>query len=139
MKHLPILLAAAIGLASCTKTETYPLGTDVTVARSDGASVSGKLVEVKPDRIVIQNRDGFNVEVLKSQIASLKAMAPGAEPPRPVAEATPPASTAAPPAAEAVAPAAAAAKAPGAVEPSALAPKPRPTTGTKPKPEPASD
>src|SRR5262245_373938 len=121
MKHLPILLAAAIGLASFTKTETYPLGTDVTVARSDGASVSGRLVEVKPDRMVIQNRDGFSVEVMKSQIASLKAMTPVAEPPRPAAEATPPAATAAPLAAEAAPAAAAPAQSPAGVEPAALA------------------
>jgi hypothetical protein len=136
MKHLPILLAAAIALASCTKTETYPLGTDVTVAKSDGASVSGRLVEVKPDRIVIQNRDGLSTEVLKSQIASLKA-APVAEP-RPVAEATSPAPTTSPATAEA-APPAAAAKPPATVEPAPLAAKPRPTTGTKAKPAPSAD
>jgi hypothetical protein len=130
MKHLPILLAAAIALASCTKTETYPLGTDVTVAKSDGASVSGRLVEVKPDRIVIQNRDGLSTEVLKSQIASLKAMTPAAEP-RPVAEAAPPAATATPATAEALPPAAAP---PATVEPAPLAAKPRSTSGTRTKP-----
>ena len=135
MKHLPILLAVTISLAGCTRTETYPLGTDVTVSRNDGASVSGRLVEVKPDRIVVQGRDGSNTEVLKSQIASLKAMPPIAEP-RPTAEATPPA-----PAPTAQAPAAEAAPvtqatAP-AVEPAPLAPKPRPATGARPKPEPA--
>src|SRR5215510_10550683 len=132
MRYLPILLAAAIGLASCTKTETYPLGTDVTVAKSDGASVSGRLVEVKPDRIVIQNREGFSMEILKSQIASLKAMTPVAEP-RPAAEAAP-AQAAPAPAAEATPPPAAEGKIPAAAEPAALAPKPRPTAGTKPKP-----
>jgi hypothetical protein len=133
MKHLPILLALSIGLAGCTRTETYPLGTDVTVAKSDGASVSGRLVEVKPDRIVVQGRDGLNTEVLKSQITSLKAMTPVAEP-RPSAEATPPAPapTASPAAAEAAPPAEA--RAPAAVEPAPLAPKPRPTAGTRPKP-----
>jgi len=135
MKHLPILLAVAIGLASCTKTETYPLGTDVTVAKSDGVTVSGRLVEVKPDRIVIQNRDGLSAEVLKSQIASLKVMTPAAES-RPAAEATPPtqAPTTGPPAAEAVPPSAAATTAPAVVEPAPLAPKSRPTAGTKSKP-----
>lgn len=134
MKHLPILLAAAIGLASCTKTETYPLGTDVTVAKSDGVTVSGRLVEVKPDRIVIQNRDGLSAEVLKSQIASLKVMTPVPET-RPAAEATPPTQvpTTIPPAAEAVPPAAAATRPPAVVEPAPLAPKPR-----KPQPSAAS-
>lgn len=127
MRYLPILLATAIGLASCTRTETYPLGTDVTVAKSDGASVSGRLVEVKPDRIVVQNRDGLSTEVLKSQITSIKAMTPVAEP-RPSAEATPPApaQSSPPPTAEAVPPAAA--------EPTSRASKSPPTAGTRPKP-----
>jgi hypothetical protein len=135
MKHLPILLAVTIGLASCTRTETYPLGTDVTVSKNDGASVSGRLVEVKTDRIVVQSRDGASTEVLKSQIASLRVMTPVAEP-RPTAEATPPAPapTAAPPAAEAAPPPVTQAKAPAAVEPAPLAPKPRPAAGTRPKP-----
>jgi hypothetical protein len=135
MKYLPILLAVSITLAGCTRTETYPLGTDVTVSRNDGGSVSGRLVEVKPDRIVIQARDGLNTEVLKSQIASLKAMSPVAEP-RPTAEATPPA-----PAPTAQAPAAEAAPLTQAKIPAELAPpapKPRPTTGARPKPEPAA-
>lgn len=127
MRYLPILLATAIGLASCTRTETYPLGTDVTVAKSDGASVSGRLAEVKPDRIVVQNRDGLSTEVLKSQITSIKAMTPVAEP-RPSAEATPPApaQSSPPPTAEAVPPAAA--------EPTSRASKSPPTAGTRPKP-----
>lgn len=127
MRYLPILLATAIGLASCTRTETYPLGTDVTVAKSDGASVSGRLVEVKPDRIVVQNRDGLSTEVLKAQITSIKAMTPVAEP-RPSAEATPPApaQSSPPTTAEAVPTAAA--------DPASRAPKSPPTAGTRPKP-----
>ena len=74
MKHLLIVLVLTAGVASCTRSETYPLGTDVTVVRNDGTSVSGRLVEVKSDRLVVQRRDGGNTEVLKSQITSLKAM-----------------------------------------------------------------
>jgi len=136
MKHLPILLAVAISLAGCTRTETYPLGTDVAVSRNDGTGVSGRLVEVKSDRIVVQGRDGSSIEVLKSQIASLKAVTPAAEP-RPTAEATPPASAAPaaqqPPAAEAAPPATQAA-APAPVEPTPLASKPRTTSSSRPKP-----
>ncbi len=136
MKHLPILLALTMAVASCTRTETYPLGTDVTVMKGDGASVSGRLVEVKPDRIVVQRPDGGNTEVLKSQIASLKAMAPVTTP-APATQ-TPPATAAqatTPAAAEAT-PRTPEAKAPVTVEPAPLASKPRPTAGTKPKPAP---
>src|SRR3954462_15006403 len=124
MKHLTILLALTLGLASCTRTETYPLGTDVTVTRSDSTSVSGRLVEVKPDRIVVQRLDGGDTEVLKSQIASLKAMSPLAAQ-RPTTEGTPPAAAEAIPLATG---------APAGVDPASLASKPRPTAAAKPKP-----
>ncbi|HEY4670944.1 MAG TPA: hypothetical protein VIG78_02670 [Gemmatimonadaceae bacterium] len=135
MKHLTILLALTLGLAGCTRTETYPLGTDVTVTRSDSTSVSGRLVEVKSDRIVVQRLDGGNTEVLKSQIESLKAMSPLAAQ-RPTAEAPVPTSAQATPpaAAEAIPLATGDSKAPAAVDPASLASKPRPTTAAKPKP-----
>jgi hypothetical protein len=121
MKHLTILLALTVGLASCTRTETYPLGTDVTVEKKDGGNVSGRLVEVKPDRIVVQGRDGMNTEVAKSQIASLKTMTLTAAPaPAPAAEAPPPAAAAVPP--------------PAAVEPTPLAPEPAPAAASKATP-----
>jgi len=102
MKHLLILLVLTAGVASCTRTETYPLGTDVTVVRNDGSSVSGRLIEVKQDRLVVQRRDGGNSEILKSQVTSLKTMTAVAEP-NPTAEAKPPETPAsAPPATQAV-------------------------------------
>lgn len=132
MKHLIVVVALTAGLASCARTETYPLGTDVTVVRNDGTSVSGRLVEVKSDRLVVQRRDGGNTEVLKSQITSLKAATFAAEP-TPTAEAKPaeaPAST--PPPAQVAPPAAAEAVPPAAAAPKPLtANKPRPITGAK--------
>ena len=127
MRHLIIVLALTAGLASCARSETYPLGTDVTVVRNDGTSVSGRLVEVKSDRLVVQRRDGGNTEVLKSQITSLKAATFATEP-TPTAEAKPaeaPASTPAP--AQVAPPTAAEAAPPAAVAPTSLAAnKPRP-------------
>ena len=132
MRRLLIVLALTAGLASCARNETYPLGTDVTVVRNDGTSVSGRLVEVKQDRLVIQRRDGGNTEVLKSQITSLKAMTVAADPP-PTAEAKPaeaPVSTPAP--AQVAPPAAAEATLPPAVAPKSLsATKPRPAAAAK--------
>jgi len=120
MKHLTIILALTVGLASCTRTETYPLGTDVTVDKAGGGSVSGRLVEVKPDRIVVQGRDGLNTEVLKTQIASLKVMTPTAAP-SPSAEATP-------------APATAEATPPASAQPTALAPAAAPAAAPRATP-----
>jgi hypothetical protein len=132
MKHLIIVLALTAGLASCARSETYPLGTDVTVVRNDGTSVSGRLVEVKQDRLVVQRRDGGNTEVLKSQITSLKALSTVVEP-NLNAEAKPAEAPASPPpAVQTAPPVVAEATPPPAVAPTSLAAtKPRPTAGTK--------
>ena len=82
MKKLAILLGIALTLGGCGKTESYPVGTDVTVEKKDGANVAGKLVEVKPEQIVLEARDGAKTEVPKSQIASLKPLTAIPEPPR---------------------------------------------------------
>ncbi len=132
MKHLIMVLALTAGVASCARTETYPLGTDVTVQRNDGTMVSGRLIEVKSDRLVVQRRDGGNTEVLKSQITSLKAMTTAAEP-TPTAEAKPAeAPVSSPPVAPAVPPAAAEATPPPASAATSLSPsKPRPAAGAR--------
>ena len=72
MKKLVIALGLAFALAGCAKDEAYPVGTDVTVEKKDGATVAGKLVEVKPEQIVLEARDGTKSEVAKAQINSLK-------------------------------------------------------------------
>jgi len=131
MKHVIMVLALTAGLASCARNETYPLGTDVTVVRNDGSGVSGRLVEVKQDRLVVQRRDGGISEILKSQITSLKAASPGAEP-NPNAEAKPAEAPASAPLAQPTLPAVAEATPPPAVAPTSLAAnKPRPTAGAR--------
>jgi len=132
MKHVIVVVVLTLGLASCARNETYPLGTDVTVVRNDGSSVSGRLVEVKQDRLVVQRRDGGISEILKSQVTSLKAAAPGAET-NPSTEARPAEAPASAPLAPQAAPAAVAeATPPPAVAPTSLAAtKPRPTAGAK--------
>jgi hypothetical protein len=132
MRRLFIVLALTAGLASCARNETYPLGTDVTVVRNDGTSVSGRLVEVKSDRLVVQRRDGGSTEVLKSQITSLKAATVAAEP-TPAGEGKPAEAAASTPAPAPVAPPAAAEAAPlPAVAPTSRAAN-KPRTSAAPK------
>ena len=88
MRNLAIVIGLVLTLAGCSNNETYPVGTDVTVEKKDGANVAGKLVEVKPEQIVLEARDGAKTEVPKSQIASVKPTTAAAEPPR-AAEAKP--------------------------------------------------
>ncbi len=73
MKNLAIVLGLTVVLAGCARSEAIPpVGTDVTVEKRDGIHVAGKLVEVKPEHVVVEGRDGIKTEVPKSQIASVQ-------------------------------------------------------------------
>jgi len=83
MKNLVFALGIAIALSGCARNDAYeiPTGSDVTLQKKDGVSVSGKLVEVKAEQVVLESRDGVKMEVPRSQIASLKVTpAPEAPP-----------------------------------------------------------
>lgn len=75
MKNLAFVLGIALALSGCARNDAYeiPTGSDVTLQKKDGVSVSGKLVEVKAEQVVLESRDGVKMEVPRSQIASLKA------------------------------------------------------------------
>ena len=45
---------------------------NVTLQKRDGVVVAGRLVEVKPERVVVELRDGKRTEVPRAEIASLK-------------------------------------------------------------------
>ncbi len=72
MKKLAIVLGFTVALAGCAKNDAYPVGTDVTVEKKDGATIAGRLVEVKAEQIVLEAPDGTKSEVPKAQINSLK-------------------------------------------------------------------
>jgi hypothetical protein len=73
MKNLAILIGLAVTLAGCSRAEsTPPVGTDVTVEKKDGVKVAGRLVDVKPEHVVVEAPDGVKTEVPKSQIAEVK-------------------------------------------------------------------
>lgn len=78
MKNLACVLGITLALAGCARSAAYeiPTGSDVTLQKKDGVSVSGKLVEVKAEHVVLESRDGVKMEVPRSQIASLKATPP---------------------------------------------------------------
>ena len=78
MKNLVFVLGITIALSGCARNDAYeiPTGSDVTLQKKDGVSVSGKLVEVKAEQVVLESRDGVKMEVPRSQIASLKATPP---------------------------------------------------------------
>ena len=88
MKVMAIgMLTLALAGAACggEKTEALEIpatGTQVTVQKRDGVSVAGRLVEVKPELVVVEQRDGKRTEVARREITSVNAgdAATGAQP-----------------------------------------------------------
>ena len=80
MKRLSSVLALAVVVAAaCSDSQAkgsaleVTTGTDVTLRKTDGVTVSGRLVEVKPDQVVVETRNGEKKPVARAQIASMQA------------------------------------------------------------------
>jgi hypothetical protein len=110
MKRLSYLAILAIFVSACSGSAAtdIPAGSDVTLQKQDGVTVAGRLVEVRPEHVVIQAKDGVETKVPRTQIARLRAVPATATASGP---ATPPAESATAP------PAPAAEPEPRAVEP----------------------
>jgi hypothetical protein len=74
MKKLWMVLGLALALVGCAEKDPLdmPTGTDVTLEKTDGVTVAGRLVEVKPEQVVVESRDGVKTRVARSQIASMR-------------------------------------------------------------------
>lgn len=112
MKKFIFVIALASAASACSRTAAtdIPAGTNVTLEKQDGVTVAGRLLEVKPEHVVIQAGDGVETKVPRAQIARLRTAAPAApatSAPNPTA---PPATVDASPAPAAVTPTADAAK-----------------------------
>jgi hypothetical protein len=75
MKNFVILLGITVALLGCARKDSIdtPTGSDVTVQKTDGVAVVGRLIEVKPEQVVLEGRDGVRMNVPLSEIASIKA------------------------------------------------------------------
>jgi hypothetical protein len=81
MKSLTLGMAAALMAASlaCSKSTakepdalSIPTGSDVTLEKRDGVKVSGRLVEVQAQDVVLELRDGQRTRVARADIAALR-------------------------------------------------------------------
>jgi hypothetical protein len=80
MKQIALMLAlSAVTVAGCSDSqakgpalEVKP-GSDVTLRKTDGVTVSGRLVEVQPDQVIVEMRNGVKKPVARAQIASVMA------------------------------------------------------------------
>jgi outer membrane lipoprotein SlyB len=82
MQRMAVVLAlAAACMAGCSRGEALEVttGSDVTLQKKDGVIVSGRLVEVQPDRVVVESR-GERVPVRRADIATMRAEVKPAEP-----------------------------------------------------------
>jgi hypothetical protein len=76
MKKLVLVFGLTVALAACSRTDSLeiPTGSDVSVQKRDGVTVTGRLVEVKPEQIVVETRDGTKVQVPRSDISTLRSL-----------------------------------------------------------------
>ena len=74
MKNFALMLGLMVALSGCARKDALeiPTGTDVTVQKQDGVSIAGRLVEVKPEQVVLESRDGVKTQVRRSDIASIR-------------------------------------------------------------------
>ena len=82
MKHFLVALSITlIAVAGCSKGQALEVstGSDVTVEKKDGVKVAGRLVEVKPDHVVVETRSGEKLPVPRSEIATMHAEVKSAE------------------------------------------------------------
>ena len=85
----PIITAiagAVLAAAACSPAKSgfeIASGSQVTLERKDGVKVAGRLVEVRPEHVIVEARDGHRTSVTRRDIASLKAdtLTPAAAPP----------------------------------------------------------
>ena len=96
MKQMSIVLAlAAVTVIGCSNgqakgpaLEVKP-GSDVTLRKTDGVTVSGRLVEVQPDQVIVEMRNGEKKPVARAQIASVQADVKALEEVKPAADVKP--------------------------------------------------
>jgi hypothetical protein len=101
MKSLTLGIAAALVVASvaCSNSNAkepealqIPTGSDVTLEKRDGVKVSGRLVEVQAQDVVLELRDGQKTRVARTDIVALRGATVA---PAPAPAATPASRTAA--------------------------------------------
>jgi outer membrane lipoprotein SlyB len=89
MKTLSLTLVLALSVVGCSRGDSLeiPTGSDVTVQKKDGVTVTGRLVEVQPQQVVLEQRGGEKTLVQRADIQSIAALTPRDPEPAPVAAA----------------------------------------------------
>jgi hypothetical protein len=74
MKRLGFILAVALAAGACSRGDAFeiPAGSDVTLQKKDGIRVEGRLVEVQPNQVIVEDRAGVKTTVPRAQIAEMR-------------------------------------------------------------------
>lgn len=74
MRNFWMILGFTIALGGCAGKATLdiPTGSDVTLEKTDGVTVAGRLVEVQAEQVVVESRDGVKTSVPRALIASMR-------------------------------------------------------------------
>ena len=88
----PALVVLVVLLAGCARHDelSIPAGSEVSLEKRDGVTVSGRLVEVQAQEVVLEAPNGSRMRVPRAEIARVKTLVPVA----PAAPAPPPAPSA---------------------------------------------
>lgn len=82
MNKFSLLVVCALLVAGCSRGDSLeiPTGSQVVVEKKDGVTVSGTLVEVKADHVVLESRPGTQMSVQRADIRSVAAAPAAAAP-----------------------------------------------------------
>jgi len=74
---VPALIVAATLASGCSREPAgleIQTGTDVSLEKTDGVTVAGRLVDVQPQEVVLESADGRRTRVRRSEIRALHAL-----------------------------------------------------------------
>ncbi len=74
-----LFIGLGLGCSRPAPADTFAPGADVTVGQNDGTTVSGRLIEVTPDTLVVELQDGGRTTVDRERVASVSLAGSGSE------------------------------------------------------------
>jgi hypothetical protein len=75
LKKFSLIMLVALTVAACSRPDSLeiPTGSDVKVEKTDGVTVSGTLLEVRPEHVVLETRVGERTTVQRADIKTIAA------------------------------------------------------------------
>lgn len=76
MVRLTLTFVLAVGLVGCSSDAEPPMevGSDITLQKADGVQVSGRIVEVQPEHVVVESPQGSRTTVRRAEIRQWQSL-----------------------------------------------------------------